>query len=502
MQSDKRMVAASQVAYMHLDSFFQEAMEKMGKNASFTFKEIAKRLTGDNLRIYNYIKNELASDIDDWKIVAVHDTNDKNGFSCCVMETPDGAGVVGFRGSEALTSLANGIHDWTEADILLINETCTKQQREVRNFLKRNKELLSRYNELCMTGHSLGGNLAEYATIVSEEYGLDGNITQCVSLDGPGFSGEFLKKYKDKIAHMSPKMKHYRWSFVGNLLNDLPDCEYHYVAVRNRDDDKYNSFNRHDTKYLDYDGDSLVEGEQDTLSRITQKISLGVDHMPSIIGNKIKWIAADLMIVTTAGLDILYDEDGNISVNGVINLIGTILVLTELNITSLIMAEVAAIIVAAIVAYAYEYVYEAVTEFINNVIEGVANMLETAYNWTKQKVREFKDAIQTIYNNIKEWYNSNFNKGYIYAQSYTEIRVDTGKLTKYATKLAGINKKLVSIDDRMDRLYSALNLFDKWNLMAADIRTNGSGLLASCVSYLNDTAREFDAVESTITGAM
>lgn len=45
-----------------------------------------------------------------------------------------------------------------------------------------------------MTGHSLGGNLAEYATIMSYKYGLDTKIKQCVSMDGPGFLMNLLEQ--------------------------------------------------------------------------------------------------------------------------------------------------------------------------------------------------------------------------------------------------------------------------------------------------------------------
>ena len=72
-----------------------------------------------------------------------------------------------------------------------------------------------------MTGHSLGGNLAEYATVMSYKYGLDKKIKQCASLDGPGFSDEFIKTNREHILAMSGVMKHYKWSLISGMLLDL-----------------------------------------------------------------------------------------------------------------------------------------------------------------------------------------------------------------------------------------------------------------------------------------
>lgn len=48
-------------------------------------------------------------------------------------------------------------------------------------------------NNMTATGHSKGGNNAQYVTITTNRIG------KCTSYDGEGFSNEFIKKYKDKI---------------------------------------------------------------------------------------------------------------------------------------------------------------------------------------------------------------------------------------------------------------------------------------------------------------
>ena len=149
-----------------------------------------------------------------------------------------------------------------------------------------------------MTGHSLGGNLAEYATIMSYKYGLDKKIKQCASLDGPGFSDEFIKTNREHILAMSGVMKHYKWSLISGMLLDLPGVEYETVRVSTKGKPIENianlisptlfqmffSFVRHDTKYLEYDeNDNFVHGNRDILSLIVEPLTKIIDL--SNIGN-------------------------------------------------------------------------------------------------------------------------------------------------------------------------------------------------------------------------
>jgi hypothetical protein len=49
-------------------------------------------------------------------------------------------------------------------------------------------------DEVTVTGHSKGGNKAQYVTVTTKR------IASCLSFDGPGFSKEFLEKYSQEIA--------------------------------------------------------------------------------------------------------------------------------------------------------------------------------------------------------------------------------------------------------------------------------------------------------------
>ena len=270
--SDQEMRNFTQIAYADFKAPMDTLKVLYPDRKSFTIAELLDAAKADNSGAdYSCLKCLTEEQRQTWKISAIMDHNEKTGFYACVIETSPGEAAVGFRGSESAKDISNLTNDWIKADLGLLNSTQTSQHAEVEEFLRQEFDTLNKYDNLTMTGHSLGGNLAEYATIVSEEYGLDDNIERCVSFDGPGFSDEFISKNSNRINHMKDKMTHYRWSLVGGMLFDLPGVTYITCEVSNDankiDNKKYNMFTRHDTKYLVFDENgNIKKGSRDGLS--------------------------------------------------------------------------------------------------------------------------------------------------------------------------------------------------------------------------------------------
>ena len=65
-----------------------------------------------------------------------------------------------------------------------------------------------------VSGHSQGGNLAQYVTLESSQYG--DYIDKCVSLDGPGFSTTYLEDYIDRHGEaVYDKQRDKIWQYIG-----------------------------------------------------------------------------------------------------------------------------------------------------------------------------------------------------------------------------------------------------------------------------------------------
>ncbi len=74
------------------------------------------------------------------------------------------------------------------------------------------------YDNITVTGHSKGGNMAQYCTVV-----LGDKIDRCVSYDGQGFNNDFLDKYSNEISDATGKITSISCNkdYVNILLNPI-----------------------------------------------------------------------------------------------------------------------------------------------------------------------------------------------------------------------------------------------------------------------------------------
>ena len=413
--TDKELRDATQIAYMDLMDGY-DALSRMKVKPPYSIRQIIDETQDDELKMLleNKIKaGDISSDLNSWKITVIHDTNTKNGFYGCIIETSDKDAIVAFRGSESTTD-AQFEYDWINADIGLLNNNQTPQQAEVDVFIEDiNKNgYLDKYTRVASTGHSLGGNLSDYFTIQAANTGFSKKITQSVNFDGPGFSKEFLEKNKKQIDSMSEIMKHYQWSAVGNLLFPVPGVEFVTTDIKNYSDtstylqndfDKeylYNLICRHDTRSLEYDEHgNLVNGKMDNLAWFMGKLSKLIDRMPSAIGNSLK-DSLTYFLLHGEEIKSLFVDDKGLTTLGkslvaaaavavLSNPIGTIAIAAKVIVTA------AAVVLAAVGL-------ECLIEFIESTVEKVSELVSNAVKMAAKKFAEFKDFLIKEVSKIKD----------------------------------------------------------------------------------------------------
>ena len=226
----------------------------------------------------------------DWKIIDVEDNRVAKGFYACCIEMDDERGMIAFRGSESENSLETK-RTWFEADFGLLNSRGTWQQEEVDKYLNKivSKGLLDKHGTVFAVGHSLGGNLAEHALVCmandEKKRTLFNKVKMAYNYDGPGFSEEYLETYSEAVVKAAPKIKHVKWSAIGDLLFDIPGIKTVYWSINEElhkndilDRIKYKVITRHSTKSLVYDKNGMAkEGKQDIVSKGLSFISKAVD---------------------------------------------------------------------------------------------------------------------------------------------------------------------------------------------------------------------------------
>lgn len=147
--------------------------------------------------------------------------------SACFIDKKDNVTVV-FRGSVTEGEWDDNGQGAYEYD--------TKEQIDALNYIN-NLE----FNDIIVTGHSKGGNKAQYVTILSDK------ISKCISVNGQGFSNEFIIKYKNEIEKNKSKITciNSKYDYVYCLFNQIGG-QFHYIET----DFKINSLDYHRANVL------------------------------------------------------------------------------------------------------------------------------------------------------------------------------------------------------------------------------------------------------------
>lgn len=111
-------------------------------------------------------------------------------------------------------------------------QSTTREQEEAVNFFNHSLTVAQsgisdgQYNNVIVSGHSAGGNLAQIVTI---RCGAD--ITACLSVDGQGVSNDFkeensenIENYGSKVTCILPSK-----SYVGTLMYQIENADYIYI---------------------------------------------------------------------------------------------------------------------------------------------------------------------------------------------------------------------------------------------------------------------------------
>ena len=166
-----------------------------------------------------------------WKVLETIDDERPGGSGLygCLIDKGDGTCAIVFRGT-VVESGDDALQDVFGADLGLLDTGETYQQAMTRLFTsKMYEKYKDRFEEFTFVGHSLGGNLSEHAVITAPPE-LQAK-SRAVSLDGPGFSAEYIAKHAEGIEAMKGKLDRYQWSFVGACLNVLPGERYENLEL-------------------------------------------------------------------------------------------------------------------------------------------------------------------------------------------------------------------------------------------------------------------------------
>lgn len=249
--SDDQMIIASQIAYYDFDInavnagiyTVRELLEMEIESGNASDMEKAQRI----LNLIN--ENSRTEACGNWVIRSVRNDQHGSGMYACLLDMGNEQAMIAFRGSESDT-LENVVKDWVVSDFGLLNSVLTPQQMAAEKYVRDiYRQYGDEFTSFDLTGHSLGGNLAEHATITAPD-GMREKIGRCVNMDGPGYSNLYMEVHAEDIEKSKHIIDHYQWSWCGSLLNPIPGSNYQTVYANEPEDGgvikKY--FWKHDTK--------------------------------------------------------------------------------------------------------------------------------------------------------------------------------------------------------------------------------------------------------------
>lgn len=142
------------------------------KNVDDLLEEILKDDTLKKLEVSHYVDGEIRG--------------------VCFVDTETDSAVIAFRGTGPLYAAWD---DNCQGGYM----SDTDMQKQALEFAQT---CADKYDNITITGHSKGGNMAQYCTVL-----MGDEIDRCVSFDGQGFGDEFLRKYAKEIAQNRDKIR-------------------------------------------------------------------------------------------------------------------------------------------------------------------------------------------------------------------------------------------------------------------------------------------------------
>lgn len=389
-----------------------------------------------------------------------------------------------------------------------------------------------------VTGHSKGGNEAQFVTLASKYAYL---VDKCISYDGQGFSPEaieYMKQLYGEDFYEKQRQKMYSICGDNDFVNVLgikvvPDENTVYIKTTC---DTYDAGNSHglfqtpkgddidwknvhvDGNLYDYDGDSFYETTkyQRELAVLAKSLSDNIMKLPpeeredvcrSIMtileeaigqGSGLHGEAAteEELIGLIKRSDIIFAQvlftwDGSKFVhNSIKDALERYVFQVKNGEEANVLVEIICNIGASYIQARLEGLFIRLQTF-SGIISKLAEYGEILY-----RVNEFiSNVAESINDNIRKLIDPNYRAAQNYISNENSLRLHTDDLRALAQRLWAVNGRLESLDSRLDGLYRKVKWTDLWNLMSSDLKVCWSSKINACANCLNDTAERFDSVE-------
>ncbi len=167
------------------------------ESGGFTDESVAAAAAGggmsvsDVCTVFQKMDEQIKEDPDFGRLSAARRLDEKDVRAICYTNEEDANPVVVFRGTGGTKEAWVDNFEGAYADD-------TRIQKVADDFVRYECGI---YEDIVVTGHSKGGNMAQYVTVKREDM-----IESCVSFDGQGFGNVFIEDNTALVPKASPKI--------------------------------------------------------------------------------------------------------------------------------------------------------------------------------------------------------------------------------------------------------------------------------------------------------
>lgn len=514
-------------AYVYLDD--------TGSYNGETLQEIAKRLRADpkitgnaekegNLRI---LENILDNDSNICKLRLANQSGAMKGYEdvhACVFASDSGEAYMAFRGTGEGRWVDNGIGFGAE------DSEIQKLAAQYYDKVCQDQGWIDGKTKIYLSGHSKGGNLAQYVTMNAK---YRSSVENCISLDGQGFSPEALARMRTHPDYNEQLSKIWSVSGENDPVNQLGlklVTEDHDIYVRQDAPQSPFDFHMHELRnMLDANGkiNEISEngmGENGRMFRelsdiimvyppeMREDVAKGIMQIAEVaIGNVFKSTAyasnEDIlgMIrigVPTVALYLLCDNWDVIRKQGQPTeflakmAIAAMAVQLSYGITRENLQSMGIDYFSVMVQVKLEKIRAYIDTLLPHMKEEIAAL-------TRRLANEIYNFAVNSINTLKQWYNEHFNRGYQAVQRNPYFRIDTGAYNSLGQRVEALYAKIRRIEDLLDTVYwfnVSLSIGEYHHVGNANRSVGSLSKVKQCASYFFKTAEQFDKIEKELGG--
>ena len=389
-----------------------------------------------------------------------------------------------------------------------------------------------------VTGHSKGGNQAQFVTLASKNAHL---VDKCISMDGEGFSPEAIAYFKQlygEDAYEEQFRKMYAVCGDNDYVNVLgikviPEDHTVYVESPTNVHDLSNAHGLVNVKtgkgnLFDFENGTFYNqtDKQRDLAIVARSLGENIMKMPQEVREDICRSIMTILEYFFSGKPGLNGEEATAEEYLGFAKYGE-KIFSEILFTWDGQKFINRSIYDALKKYVFQIEHGEKTPVLVDIICNVGSfiiqfkaepLLLALNGFVKlvSSVSDFADVLAPVIEfcanvagSIGKYLKEKLDKDYRAAKEYTDsnsvLQLDTGELHGLAERLWAVNGRLQSLDYRLDGLYKTAKWTDLGKIIktaGADMKIGWSGKVNNCANCLSDTANRFEKAESQIMGLL